>query len=44
MLKCEKLYHGEIGLINRTFGAARRTCVTERQIARLLFQPAANDG
>ena len=22
MLKCEKLYHGEIGLINRTFGAA----------------------
>jgi len=31
------LYHGEFGLINRTFGVARRTCVTDRQVARLLF-------
>jgi hypothetical protein len=25
ILKCKKLYHGEIDVINRTFGAARRT-------------------
>jgi hypothetical protein len=37
ILKCEKLYHGEIGLINRTFGAARRTRVVDRQVARLPF-------
>jgi hypothetical protein len=43
MLKCEKLYHGEFGSINRTFGVARRTCVTDGQVDRLLFQPAAND-
>jgi hypothetical protein len=33
ILKCEKLYHGEIGVINRTFGAARRTRVVDRQVA-----------
>ena len=37
ILKCEKLYHGEIGVINRTFRAARRTRVVDRQVARLLF-------
>jgi hypothetical protein len=37
ILKCEKLYHGEIGVINRTFAAARRTRVADRQVAYLLF-------
>jgi len=34
-LKFRKLYHGEIGVINRTFGAARRSRVVKRQVARL---------
>jgi hypothetical protein len=42
ILKCKKLYHGEFGLINRTFGAERLPRITDRQVARLLFQPAAN--
>jgi hypothetical protein len=29
ILKCEKLYHGKIGVINRTFGAVRRTRVVD---------------
>src|SRR4029079_3952127 len=37
ILKCKKLYHGEIGLINRTFGAACRTRVTDRQVALAPF-------
>jgi hypothetical protein len=32
ILKCEKLYHGEIGVINRTFGAAPRIRVVDRQL------------
>src|SRR6516225_3594552 len=40
ILKCEKLYHGEIGVINRTFGAARRTRVVDRQVAACSFEPA----
>jgi len=40
ILKCEKLYHGEIGVINRTFGAARRTRVVDRQVgASFLSRP-----
>jgi hypothetical protein len=35
ILKCEKLYHGEIGVINRTFGAASRIRVVDRHAARI---------
>ena len=37
ILKYEKLYHGEIDVINRTFEAERRTRVVDRQMARLFF-------
>jgi hypothetical protein len=37
ILKCKILYHGEINVINRTFGAARQTRVVDRQIAYLFF-------
>ena len=45
ILKCEKLYHGEIGVINRTFGAARRTRVVDRQLppAFLNRRPMTSD-
>jgi hypothetical protein len=41
ILKSEKLYHGEIDVINRTFGAAPR--IVNREAACALFEPAAND-